>query len=154
MALVKYVWTVGLLLVAADMSWLDHLPSSERAKIRKKMRSPAAYEKLREVVKGPEDLAEEMEKNESVAELQFALETEPRVQEKLQQYIGQAIKETGIENVVETANASRASLQSISAGNFTVAIESSPSTEAMVLQPEGNVAEKIPVKTAFSDRYI
>lgn len=136
------------------MSWLDLLPSSEKSKVRKKLRSPETYEKLREKVKGPEALEQEMEKNEAMAELKFALETEPAVQEKLQQQIEHDVKEEGIENLVDIATASPDALQAIEAGNFTIAVESTDEQEQIVLYPEGNVQEKLPLQTHFSDRFL
>lgn len=145
---------VQLPAVAKHMSWLDLLPSSERAKVRKRMRSPAAYEKLREGVKGPEQLENEMQKNEALAECKFALETEPIVQEKLQQQIEHDIKEAGIEHVLDVTNASAAALQAIESGSFSVAVESTDTADYMVVCPEGNIAEKLPVQTAYTDKFI
>jgi hypothetical protein len=137
------------------MSWLDILPSSERAKIRKRMRSPAAYEKMRQSVKGPEDLEREMEKNASMAELKFALETEPVVHEVLRQEIERILKEEGIEKVLEIHAASRTGIDAINDGNFDVRIvlDDTGNGEQMVLHPEGNVQEKIPLKPAFSEKF-
>lgn len=117
------------------------------------MRSPAAYEKLRESVKGPEELEREMEQNEAMAELKFALETEPRVQEVLCQEVEKYVQEEGIENITE-ATVSAAAMQAIEAGNFSLAIESSDQQpDQLVLQVEGNVNEKLPIKPAITNRF-
>ena len=138
------------------MGWLDILPSSERARVRKRLRSPEVYEKLREKVKGPEELAEEMEQNESVAELKFALETEPVVHEVLRQEIEKSLNEEGIEQLLDVSSATPAGLDAISDGNFDVRIvlDDAGDSEQMVLHPEGNVKEKIPLKMSFSERFI
>lgn len=117
------------------------------------MRSPAAYERLREKVKGPEDLAEEMKVNEALAEFKFALETEPAVQEDLRRQLEQEIKAGGIESLLETSEASPAALKAAEVGNFTVAVEADSASEQVVIYPEGNVSEKIPLKKSVSDRF-
>jgi len=135
--------------------FVDHLPSQEREKIRKKMRSPEAYERLREKVKGPEDLENEMEKNDRMAEMRFALESEPHMKEKIKSHIEKDMKEQGIENVLESEKISKEDLAKIAEGKFTLAISNHPATheDAMVVIPEGNVQEKIPVKVSFTEKY-
>lgn len=135
-------------------SFLDHLPSREREKIRKRLRSPEAYERLREKVKGPEDLEREMERSEKLAELHLALESDPQFKETLKQSIETDIKEQGIDAVLESMNEDLQ--KDLEAGKFSVAIESHPETheDSLVVIPEGNVQEKIPVKTLFSEKYI
>lgn len=137
-------------------SFLDHIPSQEREKIRKRMRTPEAYERLREKVKGPEDLEQEMDKSEKMAELSFALETEPRMQEKLKTSIERDVKEKGIDAVLDLQHDLPDSVkQSIDAGKFTLAISSHPTThdDTIVLLPEGNVNDRIPVKVQISNAY-
>ncbi len=137
-------------------SFLDHLPSSEREKIRKRMRSPEAYERLREKVKGPEDLAQEMERSEKLAELHFTLESEPAVNDSLKNAIEQDVREQGIENLFEATHLSPEIKNAIEHGKFSVSVESHPDTQedALVVMPEGHVQEKIPVKQTFSDQYV
>lgn len=135
--------------------YVDHLPSHEREKIRKKMRSPEAYERLREKVKGPEDLENEMKKSEQLAELHFALESDRSVGEKIKASIDKDISEQGIENIVETDALSPDTKKQLEAGKFTLAVSAHPSTQedTLMLLPEGNVQEKIPVKISFSEQY-
>ena len=65
-------------------SWLDRIPSNERQRIREKLHlSEAEYARLREKVKGPEDLEREMDRNELLAELKFQMESEPKLAEAL-----------------------------------------------------------------------
>lgn len=134
-------------------SWLDHLPSQERTKIRQRLRSPEAYEKLREKVKGPEDLEREMARNEVMAELSFALETEPVVREALTNQVKEDVAERGVEELF--GEVSPEELFAIEQGKFEVTIdkpESSP--EQLVVIPEGNVNEKIPLKRNVADVYL
>jgi len=118
------------------------------------MRSPEEYERLRERVKGPEDLEREMAKNELLAELKFAMETEPRVNEELKKDIEHDLKEKGIEQVLKTADMSPEAIQSLESGSFAVRIETdAEGSEQMVLQPEGNVSEKIPLQRSVTEQY-
>lgn len=135
-------------------TWLDHLPSQERAKIRQRLRSPAAYEKLREKVKGPEDLEREMEQNEVMAELKFALETEPVVKDALKTQLEQDIAEQGVEALFgEVPPDAQFALEQ---GNFDIVIQApdESSHDQLIVIPEGNVTEKLPVTTAFSEQYV
>jgi len=127
--------------------FLDLLPSHERDKIREKLRSPEAYERLREKVKGPEDLERELKVSESYANLKLSLETEPEVKERLKAKIREDIAENGIENVLDG---------NLESGDFDVAVgeDEESHQEQIVVLPEGNVAEKIPVKPAFAERYL
>lgn len=136
-------------------SFLDHIPSQEREKIRKRMRSPEAYEKLREKVKGPEDLEREMDRSEKLAELNFAMESEPTTHDAVKKQIEKDLAEQGSEALLETSPDAdtKASLEQ---GKFIVQVSSHPSTheDALVVIPEGNVQEKLPIKMQFSDRYV
>ncbi len=127
--------------------WLDMLPSQERQKIREKMRSPEAYERLREKVKGPEDLEHELKVSESYANLKFALETEPKTKQQLKERIREDIESNGIDNVLDGK---------LEQGDFDIAVveNSSSHQEQVVVIPEGNVSEKIPVKPVFAERYL
>ncbi len=137
-------------------AFLDHIPSQEREKIRKKMRSPEAYERLRESVKGPEDLEREMDKAEKLAELSFALETEPHMQEKMKKTIEKELQEKGIDALLDLSeDLPHAVSQMLLAGKFSVAVSSHPSTheDTVVVVPEGNIQEKIPLKQNLSNAY-
>lgn len=137
-------------------AFLDRIPGPEREKIRKKMRSPEAYERLRESVKGPEDLEREMDRAEKLAELSFALETEPRMQEKVKTAIEKDLNEKGIDAVIDGhGQLPHGVATMLLEGKFTVAISAHPSTheDAVALVPEGNVHEKIPLKKNIGDAY-
>ncbi len=119
------------------------------------MRSPEAYEKLRESVKGPEDLEREMEKNERLAEASLALESQPEKKEALMKTMEKDLREQGMEQVLDHVPSEEIQ-QMIQEGKFTVKISSHPETheDQLVIVPEGNVQEKIPVKTQLSDTYV
>lgn len=137
------------------MSWFDRLPSHEKQRLRKRMRSPEEYEKLRERVKGPEDLEREMAQNELLAELKFALETEPHIQEELKKEIEKDLREQGPEQMLESGDLSPEAQEAIASGSFEVGIETNSDTghEQMVLRPEGSVAEKVSLQQSVSDQY-
>lgn len=137
-------------------SFLDHIPSREREKIRKKMRSPEAYERLREKVKGPEDLEKELDAAEKMAELSFALETEPRMQEKLKATIENDLNEKGIDALVDGhEHLPHGVAAMLLEGKFSVDVSEHPSTheDTVMLVPEGNIHEKIPLKQNLSNAY-
>ncbi len=136
-------------------SWLDMLPSNERAKIRARLRSPQEYQRLREKVKGPEELEREMEHNEGMAELKFAMETEPIVREALAKQVQEDLQGQGLDTVLD-APVSPDQEALISKGNFTVSIEAADDSanDQLVVHPEGNIAEKIPVKPSFTEQYV
>ncbi len=136
-------------------SFLDHLPGGVRERIQKRMRSPAEYAALREKVRGPEDLEREMEKNDALAELKFALETEPELHDALTASVERDVREQGIEKVMDLDPLSAESQQAIERGAFTLKVSSHPTThqDALVAVPEGNVHEKMPLKPAVMDRY-
>jgi len=155
---VSCVWIVEVRLgVVRVMTWLDKLPSGEKQKIRERFRmSPAAYEKMRESVKGPEDLEKEQAWNEAMAQLKFTLETEPEAQKALAEQISSDIEEGGIESVLENSDISTEIQSSIESGNFEVTIDA-PSEDAhdqIVLVPEGNISEKIPIRFSLSETYV
>lgn len=134
---------------------MDFMPSSpERRKLKKRM-SPAAYEKLRESVKGPEQMERELKKAEQLAELHFALESDEKLQEKAKDILAKAIREQGIEAVVDVENLSPEQKKSLEQGKIKIAVSSYPSThrDQIVAVPEGKVQEKIPLKQSFSDSY-
>jgi hypothetical protein len=136
-------------------SWLDHIPSHEREKIRKRLRSPEEYEKLREKVKGPEDLEKEMEKNEAMAELRFALESEPDTHDALKSQIEKDLREQGIEGMLEGL-IDAATKSAIEQGNFRITVSTHPLThqDQVMIVPEGNVQEQIPITKMLNDRYV
>lgn len=137
-------------------AFLDHIPSQEREKIRKRMRSPEAYERLRENVKGPEDLEREMDKAEKLAELSFALEMEPRMQEKMKTTIEKDLNEKGIDAMLDLhEDLPHGVAQLLLDGKFSVAVSSHPSTheDVVAVVPEGNIHEKIPLKQNLSNAY-
>lgn len=136
-------------------SWLDHIPSHERQRILKRLRSPEEYEKLREKVKGPEDLEREMERNERMAELAFAMETEPKLKSALAEQIKEDIREHGLDAVLDRELPMDAKA-SVEAGKFALAIKANPVTheDQITVVPEGNVQEAVPVKTVFSEQYL
>lgn len=137
-------------------AFLDRIPGPEREKIRKKMRSPEAYERLRESVKGPEDLQRKMDKAEKLAELSFALETEPRTREKVKTSIEKDLNERGIDAVVDGhENLPHGVATMLLEGKFSVAVSAHPTTheDVIAIAPEGNVHEKIPLKQTISDAY-
>jgi len=135
-------------------TWLDQLPSNERARIRARLRSPEAYEKLREKVKGPEDMEQEMEKNEALAELSFALETEPVVKDALKTQIEKDIAEQGVEAVFGEVSPDRIYL--LEQGKFEIDVDASADSaqEQLVVIPEGTVNEKIPLTQNMSEKYV
>lgn len=134
-------------------SWLDNIPSVERQKIRSRM-STEAYERLREKVKGPEDLEKEMKRSAEFAEMQFELQADPEVREKAREVVFRAMQEEGMETVVDMAHITPEIKKSLEQGAFSVAVSHHPHTheEQVVAVPEGNIQEKIPFKQAMSDR--
>jgi hypothetical protein len=137
-------------------SFLDHLPSREREKIRKRLRSPEEYERLREKVKGPEDLEREMKKSEQMAEVKFRIETEPEATERLHDRIRKDLEKGGVEAVLENPDLPEGVSLALEQGNFGVSVEAHPQTheDTLVVLPEGNIQDKLPVKPAMSERYI
>lgn len=136
-------------------SFLDHLPSKERTKL-KQMMSPEAYERLREKVKGPEDLARELKYGEQMAEMRFKLETEPEFHEQLQQSIEKDLQEQGIEQSVDAAQLSPEQRKALEKGNFRLTVSSHPTThqDQLAVIPEGNVQESIPLTMSLNEKYI
>jgi len=136
--------------------FLDHVPSHEREKIRKRMRTPEAYEKTRDKVKGPEELARDMEKNERMAEFRYSLETKPEVRESLRQQIEKDVKEHGVEALLELRRSSPETKKAIESGKFRIVVSSHPThnQDILAVVPEGKVQERIPLKPAASERYL
>ena len=136
-------------------SWLDHIPSNERRKL-KQMMSPEAYERLREKVKGPEDLERELKRSEQLAELSFEMHTNEKLREKMSAQVEQDMNEQGIENVFDLRNVPPKLQRALLQGKFTMTVASNPHThhDQLMAVPEGQVQEKIPLKTSMSDRYV
>ncbi len=134
---------------------MDFLPGGPEHKRLRKRLSPAAYEKLRESVKGPEQMERELKKAEQLAELHFALESDEKLQEKAKDKLAKAIKEQGIEAVVDTEKLSPEQKKALEQGRVRLAVSSHPVThqDQLVAIPEGKVQEKIPLKQSFSDGY-
>lgn len=134
-------------------SFLDHLPAHEQKRLKKKM-SAAAYEKLRESVKGPEDLEKELKRADKMAALHFALESEPKLQERMRSSVEQEIKDHLEETVEHSKNLSPAVLSALTKGNFTVAVAPHPHShhDVLVVVPEGNIQEKVVIAKSPSDR--
>ncbi len=137
-------------------SFLDLLPANEQQKLRKRMRSEAEYQKLREKVKGPEDLEREMDRNESLAEARFAMETDPAQHESVRKQAESDIREKGIEHVLESEGLSPEHKRSMEQGKFRMTVSNHPKThqDRMMAVPEGTVQEKIPVKATFEEKYV
>lgn len=147
-------------------SFLDHLSSPEREKIRQRMRSPEEYERLRDKVKGPEDLEREMNKNSEFAEMSFALETDKGAREKMKSSIAEQIKDGGVESVVE-GKLDKKTKAALEAGKFELSVDSSKESSPKLRikpktggekgtggidAPSGNVAEALPLKPSFQDK--
>jgi len=138
-------------------SWLDLLPSSERQKVRAIRKiSPREYQKLREKVKSVEQIGEEMDRNELLAELSFAMEAEPTLKEALQKQIEQDIQEQGIENVIYAPEGLDASAQEVLKQGFDIKVAENPEShkDQIMILPSGNVAEKLPVNFSLSEQYV
>ena len=137
------------------MSWLDLLPSHERQKLREiRKRSPQEYAKLRERVKHVEQIAEEMEKNTQLAELKFAIETQPKLKEALKRQFERDCSTQGIEALLGTVSPEvRLAVES---GKFGVRIETNPETkqDQLAVVPNGNVAEVLPIQSSLSEKYV
>ena len=136
-------------------SFVDHLPSHEQRRL-KRMMSAAAYEKLRERVKGPEDLEKEMQRNDRMAEAKFALESEPKMHETLRNQMEQDIKQQGMEKVLDAKDLSTDTKKALEQGKFRLTVSSHPQThqDHLMAVPEGTVQEQIPVKVTYSEKYV
>ncbi|OIO53900.1 hypothetical protein AUJ46_04120 [Candidatus Peregrinibacteria bacterium CG1_02_54_53] len=138
-------------------SWLDRIPTTERRRLRERFRlSEAEYERLREKVKGPEDLEREMERNELLAELKFAMESEPKLAEALRAQVQEDIRQHGLPSVLHTLHLSGSLMQALEKGDFTLSVQPDAKTsiDQLVVVPEGKVAEAVPVSAAFSEQYL
>lgn len=136
-------------------SGFDRLPSREREKIRKRMRTPEAYEALRQAVrdKGPEALEKELARADALAEAHFLLESEPRMRLKLKAEVERSLRhgEHVLERTVD-AKTERGLLE----GKFSVEIGPHPKEhhDTVLVVPEGNVQEKLPVSLKVGDQFV
>lgn len=138
-------------------SWLDHLPSHEREKIRARLRSPEEYERLRERVKGPEDLERELKYNESLADLKFSIEMEPQAGETLRRHLEKDIREKGIDQVIDyPKELSPDTCRLLEEGKFQILVEAHPENgkDVLVILPEGKPAERLPLKPSINEQYV
>lgn len=128
-------------------SFLDHLGGPEKQRILKRLRSPEAYERLREKVKGPEDLERALDRAERIAELHFALETDRAAHERMKSIVERAVRE----DPDGTFEADTEIPAAVKEGRFTLAVVPHEETheDALTVLPEGNVQEKIPVRAAL-----
>ena len=118
--------------------------------------SPSEYEKMRERVKGPEDLKDELMWNEAMAQLKFTLETERKIKDALKKQIESDMKEGGIEAVLQNPDIPKEIRDQLENGKFDVTVDA-PKEDAhdqLVLVPEGNVGEKIPIRFSMSETYV
>lgn len=136
-------------------SYMDHLPSAAREKIRRRMRSEAEYERLRERVKGPEDLEKELGRAEALAEIHFALKSNPEHARELHANVLRDLQDKGSESVLEKGDLPPEIKKALENGKFTLSVESLPQKkeDALVVIPEGTVQEKLPVKPSFTEQY-
>lgn len=137
-------------------SFLDSLPSLERQKIRKRMRSEAEYERLRESVKGPEDLERELGRSERMAEAHFALESQPHLRGVLKRDLEHAM-EQGIDAVKEQGAAVSAELLgALREGNFRMEIGPHPTEhhDTLLAVSEGNVQETLAIHPSLANQWI
>lgn len=138
-------------------SWLDLIPGNERQRIKEKYKlSESAYEKLRDKVKGPEDIAEEMLWNEAMAQLKFGMETEPHMGEALKKQIEKDIAEQGIDAVLDNSDLSDEVQKLLREGKFDVRVDA-PANNApdqIVIKPEGNVSDKLPIRMSLCQSYV
>lgn len=135
-------------------SFLDRLGTPERQRIIKRLRSPEAYERLREKVKGPEDLEQALDRAEKMAELHFALESSEAAREKMKGIVERSIAETGIDSAVErSGELSEQARVAIAEGKFSLAVSPDPGTHEDILTvlPEGNVGERVPVTMSLTE---
>ncbi|MBM3231179.1 hypothetical protein FJZ28_02515 [Candidatus Peregrinibacteria bacterium] len=138
-------------------SWLDTIPANERQRIRERYRlSESAYEKLRENVKGPEDLEREMIRNDALAQLKFGLETEPAMKSALRKQVEKDIAEKGMESLMHIEDLPVDLRREIENGKFEITVDAvgDSAHDQIVIVPEGNVRDAIPMKSSVTDSYL
>ena len=134
-------------------SWLDRIPSRERMRLRSRpRRSPEEYAREREAKLGEtvERASEQAEFERGLAELSFALETEPRVQEALVKQVQEDMKAQRIDALIDDGQLSDAARAALMQGAMTVSV----SGDQVMLVPEGNVQEALPLKKKVADQYV
>ena len=92
--------------------------------------------------------------NEALAQLKFALESEPSLKDALKKQIENDLREQGIEAVL--AQVPDDLRTQIEQGQFDITVDA-PSENApdqIVLVPEGNIAEKLPITFSLSESYL
>ena len=97
-----------------------------------------------------------MERNGDLAELALALELEPKLQEELKKEIEKDLKGMSLDQIFANPESISGEAQdSLYSGDFDVSIDTNPDTQEdqLVLTPEGNVNEKLPVKFSLSEKY-
>ncbi len=134
--------------------YLDRLAGPERERVIKRLRSPEAYERLREKVKGPEDLESALEQAEKMAELHFALESNRESHDRLKSFVGSQLREQGIDALLESPrDVSNDARDLLREGKFSLSVSPHEETndDVLMIVPEGNDHEKIPLKISFVD---
>lgn len=135
-------------------SFLDHLGGPEKERIVKRLRSPEAYEKLRETVKGPEDLERALDHAEKMAELHFALVSNREQHDALKSVVERTAQREGAEGVAEEGiDLSDEARAAIVDGRFRLEVSAHEETndDALMIVPEGNVQEKVPVNVSLTN---
>lgn len=135
-------------------AFLDRLAGPEKQRVLKRLRSPEAYERLREKVKGPEDLEKELDRAERMAELHFALESNVALRERAKEIVAGAAREGGVESVAERADTLTDEVRSaIAEGRFRIVVAPDPETneDTVAILPEGNVSESVPVTGSLAE---
>ena len=135
---------------------MDLLPTYERERMRRKLRSPEAYAETREKVKSPEQIEEEMRQNDRLAQLRFGLETEPKLKNALKEQIKRDCGERGAEAMLAHADISPDARRAIENGDFDIVIDAPDERgdDQIILAPSGNVSERLALKKSVSDRYV
>lgn len=115
-------------------------------------RSPKEYAEERKERLGEtmERASEQAEFERGLAELALALESEPRVQEALAAQVKEDIGEQGIDALMDDGKLSDAARTALTQGKIIVSVRE----DQLIIAPEGNVQEALPLKRSFSDKYV
>jgi hypothetical protein len=126
-------------------SWLERLPTHERQRLIERF-TEVDPERRKKFVVGPERMKQMLQENEVMANLKFALETEPKLREALRSQMQEDIAEHGFLAVLG---------QELK-GDFDVKVAEHPQThdDQIVAVPEGNVQESIPLQPTFNEQYL
>jgi hypothetical protein len=123
------------------MSFEAFMGGVEQEKKRKKLRSRAEYARSRERIPTIESLTTQSEYAKNVADISLALELEPKVQESLKKAVSEILPTTNAWIALSTDQKN-----TITKKDFTVTVETlDDGTDAVSVNPEGNVAEKLPL---------